>query len=265
MSSLLSIITTSEKRKRLLNLLNKEPLQWDEIKTHLDVTASGMLPQIKILESEGLIAKKDRVYSLTDIGRLVVDLLEPLDNALTVIEQQKKFWQEHNINALPRELRIRIGDIKNPQIIESNIEDSFEPHNQFLEMLTHSKRVLGVSPIIHPIYPRIFLSFAKTGREVHLILTKKAFDKIKKEFNGMLLEGLQYENAHLSIVEENIKFAFISTEMYFCMGMFTKNDIFNSKQDLVSKDPSAIRWGEDLFSYYLNRSHFVNKKGKYCI
>ena len=263
MSNLLLIITTSEKRKRLLILLSGGPRLLDEIKTQLNVTASGMLPQIRILEDEGLVEKEGREYTLTDLGHLIVDLLEPLDKTLTVIEQQKIFWQEHDIKALPRDLRMRIGEIENPRIVECSVEESFEPHTQFLEMILKSKRVVGISPIVHPIYPQFFLSFAQTGREVRLILTKNAFSKIKKEYYDMLLEGLQYENAHLSVVEDNIRFAFISTDIYFCMGMFTKNGLFNSKQDIISTEPSAIRWGDDLFSHYLNVSSIVNKEGKY--
>jgi predicted transcriptional regulator len=263
MSNLLTLITTSEKRKQLLFLLSQGPQEWDEIKTQMDVSASGMLPQIRILNDEGLITKEGKDYSLTNLGQLIVDLLEPLDKTLKVIEQQKKFWQEHDIDALPRELRIRIGEIQNPQIVESSVEESFEPHTQFLKMILQSKRVIGISPIVHPIYPQFFLSLAQKGREVHLILTKKAFSKIKKEYYDMLLEGLQYENAHLFIYEDDLRFAFITTDVYFCMGMFTKNGIFNSKQDLVSIDPSAIRWGEDLFSHYLNISHTVNKEDTY--
>ena len=115
MSELLGVVTASEKRKGLLILLRDGPKVWDEIKTELDVTASGMLPQIKILEDEGLIAKEGRKISLTDIGRLVVHHLGPFDTTLTVIDQQKKFWQDHDIEALPPDFFVRIGgDTKPP-------------------------------------------------------------------------------------------------------------------------------------------------------
>ena len=58
MSDLIAIVTTSEKRKTAFNLTTDGPRLWDEIKTQLNVTASGMLPQIKILEDEGLIIKR---------------------------------------------------------------------------------------------------------------------------------------------------------------------------------------------------------------
>ena len=189
--------------------------------------------------------------------------LEPFDTILTVIDQQKKFWQEHDIEALPPEFFVRIGEIKNPQIIEAGLEDSFEPHNQFLEMILQSKKVAGLSPLVHPIYPRFFLSLAKQGHEVNLILTKSAYKKIKKEYYDMLLEGLQYENARLSIYESDVRFAYIVTDIYFSMGLFMKNGIFDSTRDIVSNDPSAIRFGEDLFSHYLKMSRPVNKEGQY--
>jgi len=263
MSDLMGIVTTSEKRKNLLILLREGPHPWEEIKTQLNVTASGMLPQIKILEDEGLVVKEGKTFALTDIGRLVASHLEPFDKTLTVIGKQKKFWQEHDFEALPVELLARLGDIKNPQIVEAGMEESFEPHTQFLEMILKSKRVAGLSPIVHPIYPRFFLAVAKEGREVRLILTKTAYDKIKKEYYDLLIEGLQFKNAHLSICEDHVKFAYIVTDSYFCIGMFTKNGIFDSKKDLVSTDPSAVRWGEDLFSHYLKLSLPVNKEGVY--
>ena len=263
MSELLGIVTASEKRKGLLILLRDGPKVWDEIKTELHVTASGMLPQIKILEDEGLIAKEGRKISLTNIGRLIVHHLEPFDKTLNVIDQQKKFWQDHDIEALPYDFFVRLGDIQNPQIIEAGLEDSFEPHNHFLDIILRSKKVSGISPIVHPIYPRFFLALAKQGRNVNLILTERAYNKIKKEFHDMLIEGLQYKNAHLSICEDDVRFAYIVTDIYFSMGLFMKSGVFDSRYDVVSNEPSAIRLGEDLFSYYLEKSHPVNKDGVY--
>ncbi|MFA4929085.1 MAG: winged helix-turn-helix domain-containing protein [Patulibacter sp.] len=263
MSDLIAIVTTSEKRKRLLILLRSGPRLWDEIKTQLNVTASGMLPQIKILEDEGLIIKEVGLFRLTDLGRLVVYHLEPFDKTLTVIDQQKKYWQEHDLEALPPEFFVRIGEIKNPHIIESGLEDSFEPHNQFLEMILRSKKVAGLSPLVHPVYPRFFLSLAEKGHEVNLILTKSAYKKIKKEYHDMLLECLQYDNVRMSIYETDVRFAYIVTDSYFSMGLFMKNGIFDSTRDIVSNDPSAIRFGEDLFSHNLSKSRPINREGQY--
>ena len=103
MSNLISIVTSSEKRRGLLILLNNGPKSLEEIKNSLHVTASGVLPQIKILEEEGLIIKEEKRYILTDIGQPVVYHLKPFEDTLAVIDRQKKFLQEHDLKALPHD------------------------------------------------------------------------------------------------------------------------------------------------------------------
>jgi len=263
MTDLLNIIVSSDKRRNLLLLLKDRPHSWDEIKVQLKVTATGMLPQIRILENEGLVVREGKMYSLTDTGRLLVHHLEPFDQAIRVIGGQKRFFREHDLTALPDEFFLRLHEFKDPRIVEASIEESFEPHTHFLETILGSARVAGISPIVHPIYPRFFLSLAAQGHDVGLILTKNAYDKIKREYSEMLLRGLQYKNARLSICDSNLKFAYIVTDNHISMGLFLKNGIFDSKRDLVSTEPSAIRWGEDLFRHYQNLSRPVNKEGKY--
>ncbi len=263
MSTLLPTVTFSEKRKNLLILLRDGPLGWDEIKIRLDVTASGMLPQIKILEEQGLIRKENKEYSLTEIGYLVVHYLSPLSRTLAVLDRHKKFWQEHDLNAIPREFLYRIGDLDNPWIIETSVEESFEPHKQFLEIILRSSSVFGISPIVHPIYPQFFLTLAREGRKVGLILTESAFQKIKKEYADMLLEGLRYPGSSLAICRDDFRLAFVVTDKYFSLSLFLKNGIFDSKRDIVTDAPSGIMYGQDLYAFYLQRSRLVTPDGSY--
>ena len=79
----------------------------------------------------------------------------------------------------------------------------------------------------------------------------------------MLLEGLQYDNARLSVCDNDVRFAYIVTDIYFSLSLFTQNGIFDSIRDIVSYESSALRFGEDLFSYYLDKSCPVSKDGVY--
>jgi len=78
MNELLSIISASDKRRNLLILLNTGPREWDDIKRILNVTSTGMLPQIKILEEEHLIERDGRTFSLTPMGKVLAVQMEPL-------------------------------------------------------------------------------------------------------------------------------------------------------------------------------------------
>jgi len=139
-TNLLATVTTSEKRKNLLILLLNGPRLWEDIKDLLNVTASGMLPQIKILESEGLVVKEGQQFHLTDAGQIVAFHLEQFDRTLRVIDQQKKYWQEHDIRALPQDFFLRLGELKKTQINEAEMEEILEPHAQSLDMIMKSKK-----------------------------------------------------------------------------------------------------------------------------
>jgi len=257
MGDLTGVIFSSDKRKHLLLLLKSGPRTWEEIKTSLKVTSSGMLPQIHILENEGLVIRSGKDYRLSDLGMLIVYFMEPLVSTLASLDNNKKFWKEHNIGAIPFDLLKRFSELKSLNVIECAMEESFEPHAQFLNSIRQSSSVKGISPIVHPRYPQFFLDGAQHGKDISLILTNNAFNKIKKEYYPYLEEGLKYGNASLYVYHGDIHFAFIVTEHYFSLSLFFHNDVFDSKRDLVSTDPSALAWGDDLFSYYRVRSERV--------
>jgi predicted transcriptional regulator len=254
-------VTTSEKRKNLLLLLLNGPRILDEIKEQLNVTASGMLPQIKILESAGLVVKEDHRFHLTDSGHIVAFHLEQFTRTLTIIDQQKKYWHEHDIRALPEEFFLRLGELKKIQINEAGMEESFEPHARSLETILQSKKFSGITPIAHPVFPKVFNILAQDGREVNLILSKNAFVKIRKDCYNLIFEALEHENAHLSVYDNAMRFSSIVTEKNLSLELFTKNGLYDSKRDLISNDPMALKWGEEIFSFFSERSHSVKKDG----
>jgi predicted transcriptional regulator len=254
MPDLLSIISSSDKRKKILLLLQDGPKTLGDFRRTLSFTSTGMLPQIRILEERNLVKREGRKYALTDIGQVVAGHLEPLVKTIEAVERQEEFWRGHNAEAIPSQLLMRISELNDTLIIESGIEEIFEPHKEFLEKILDSKKVMGISPIVHPIYPEFFLQLAERGTEVSLILTRKAFDKIEKEYNDMLAHGLSFKNGSIYISDEDIKLASVTTDVFFSISLFFKNGVFDSRKDLVSFDKSALLWGEELFNYFKERS-----------
>jgi predicted transcriptional regulator len=258
MPDLLSTITSSEKRKRFLLLLQEGPKTWDTIKGSLDVTASGMLPQIKILEEEGLVRRSGRVYELTELGAVIVRYLDPLIRAVDVIESHERFWQGHDIACIPFHLLARITDLAQSRVLTVGIEDMFESHREFRESIAMSRTIKGISPIFHPIYPTLFLDQARRGVEITLILTEKVYSKILEDYRDMLMKGLRYENARLYTYDGELNLALTVSDIFFSLGLFYPNGIYDSMHDLMGFDPAAIRWGDELFEFYLERSCEVN-------
>lgn len=251
---LLSVLSFSEKRESILFFLFNGPRTLADIKNQLNVTSPEILPRIKEMETNNLICKENKKYILTPIGNVVVKLFQPLVNTLHVIDENKKFWERHIVEAIPQHLLERIGELGNCKLIENRTENIYEPHSLFLESLSKSKKIMGISPVLHPLYPQFFLQLAESGKNVSLILTGEVFGRIKSEHTDMLQKFLTMRNAQLFVSDEDIRLACGVTECFFSISLFFNNGNYDSQKDLVSFDNSAIKWGEELFDDFLNNS-----------
>jgi predicted transcriptional regulator len=181
MTDLLTIIISSEKRKNLLILLQSGPKSWEEIKTALNVTSTGMLPQIRILEEEALIKRIDKKILLTPIGHVLVTHMEPFLNTVDVFDKNKKFWHEHALEELPYEILLDIRDLGNYKIIENPDEEIFDI-NTFFKNISQAKTIKGISHTVHPQFPEFFLTLAKKGVKSSLIFTPGVFKIVKDKY-----------------------------------------------------------------------------------
>jgi len=256
MTDLLSIVSASDKRRNLLILLNNGPKSWDEIKTALDVSSTGMLPQIKILEDEHLITREEKNFKLTPMGKVLIAHLGPFIKTVEVFDKHKKFWDEHDLSALPDEILLTISDLGNYQILENPDEYIFDI-NPFLNNIAQSKNIKGISHTVHPKFPDFFLGLAKTGVQSSLILTPGVFNIVKHKYHDLLEEWLRIATSELYISKDDIKFSFIVTDSYFSISLFFNNGVFDAKHDVVSYDPSARGLGERIFSHFKKHSQKI--------
>lgn len=257
MNELLNVISASDKRRNLLILLNSGPKEWDDIKTILKVTSTGMLPQVKILEEEHLIERDGRKFFLTPMGKVLTAHMEPLVRTMEVFDKNRKFWGEHNLSVLPPEILLNIRELGNYQIIEVPDEDLFNI-NPFLASIAQAKTVRGISHTVHPKFPEFFTALAKKGIPSSLIFTPNVFKIVSDNYSDLLIDFLRCKTASLYVNQENLKFSFVVSDSYFSLSLFYNSGIFDSKHDVTSHDVSALRWGDQIFSYYKKRSEKID-------
>jgi predicted transcriptional regulator len=179
--------------------------------------------------------------------------MEPLLKTMEIFDKNGKFWGEHNLEVLPAELLLNIRDIGDYQIVENSDEEIFDI-NGFLNNISKAKNLKGISHTIHPRYPDFFLNFAKKGIPVSLILNPGVFKILKEKFPEQLQAGLNFKSSEVYVSKKDIKFSFIVTDSYFSISLFYTNGMFDSKHDVISYDPSAVAWGEQLFSFFQKES-----------
>ncbi|OPY18995.1 MAG: hypothetical protein A4E24_01750 [Methanomethylovorans sp. PtaU1.Bin093] len=72
----------SDKRKKVLLLLQDGPKGMDHLLKYLDTTRPALLPQMRVLEDSYLIIHYKDSYELTTIGKILFDEIVPLLNTL---------------------------------------------------------------------------------------------------------------------------------------------------------------------------------------
>ena len=253
-TKLLDTLTFSEKRENLLILLKEGPRTLEEIRAKLNVTSSGMIPQIRKLEERNLVQRVGKSYSLTDIGMIVTNTLFPLVKTSEFVDKFENFLNDHDINAIPKHFLERIYELGDCRLVESNISEIYEPHKEFMEHILKSKTILGISPIFHHSYPAFFLHLAENGANVSLLLTSDVFEKTKTEYKETLLKFIGLQNTHLYVSGNDLRLAGAVTESFFSISLFFRKGGYDSQRDLISLDSSALIWGKQLFSYLVQDS-----------
>ena len=251
---LLSLLAFSEKRRVILLMLQEEPKTLTEINEYFKATSPEILPQIRKLENGNLISKEGKKYNLTEIGEIVTQSFNHLSKTLEIFENNTRFWKEHRICGIPEEFRMRLCELGDYKILEGTPTEIFKPHDEYIKNLLKSKRVRGVSPALHPEYPKVVTMLAERGVDISIVVPREIFEKLQKEYNKELQEYLSYGNASLRISDEQIKIAFTTSDIFLSMRFFLKDDTYDYYKNIISYGISALKLGEDLFNYYEKRS-----------
>ncbi|MDI3485283.1 MAG: hypothetical protein PWQ50_503 [Methanolobus sp.] len=214
---LLSILTFSEKRKDILFLLEEKSCTLSDIKDYFNVSSPEISPRIKEMLEHNLIEKTDKDYQITPIGKAIIHHFRPFLDIIETIEKNESFWEEHYLDDIPQHLLNDLIALKECNVVSGSIENIYESHKIFVENLLKS------STIEHREKLEFYLNASKT--ELYVI--------------------------------DDVKLAFVVSDMFFSMSLFFNPDTYDPRDDLVGYDKSAIKWGSDLFDYYRNKSRKV--------
>lgn len=259
-SPLLELIFLSEKRKDLLLFLKDEPKSISEIKESLNVGLVAILPQLKKLRENSLILKTGDVYSLSPLGIAVAGRMKTMIDVLNLFENKYEYWANHAVESIPAPLRARIGELAKCTFSEPPDRTRlFEPHKEFVENLMVSKKINGIASIFHPLYPSLFLTFAKKGVEISILLTRPVYERTKEEYGAELSEFLKFDNASFYVCNKKIELSYVVTDRFLSLTLPFSDGTFDHKEDVLCFDPIAIKWGEDLFAYYRNISDRITE------
>jgi predicted transcriptional regulator len=247
---LIDLLFMSQKRRDLLLLLKNGGRTIEEIVDILNVTPTGMLPQIKKLKEEFLVIQDDREYMLTPLAEILVEKMKPLLDTLEVIEEHNKFWQERDLSDLSPAFLERLNELKPYSLVKPDPDKIFETSHVFLKNIEKSKNIMSLSSIFHPTLPEIFLRTEDKNIEITLIITKRIYERLKKDFEEELKLYLARKNRQLFVCADEMKIAMLTKTELFMMADFLTWKGDYDQESIVAFEPASLKWAEELVLHY---------------
>ncbi|WMW26367.1 winged helix-turn-helix domain-containing protein [Methanolobus sediminis] len=258
-SSLVDVILNSEKRKNVLLLLIEGQKSREEIKTSLNVTSTALIPQIKILKEHGLVIQNGDYYILTNMGEVLVENMLPLLNVVEVFEENSDYWQNRNLNGIPKPLLKRFGELGNCLIIEPDLNYLFEFPKEFTENIAKSEYIMAFNAYFHPEYPAMYSKLAEKGIDISLIFTDSVYERMQQDFAEEISKFNSFETTELRVSNEKSGLAtLVSTDRFLFLCFFNEQGQYDHTI-LMSFDSNALEWSRELFDYYKDKSKVVDK------
>ena len=246
--------TRSSVRAKIFLCLKDGPMVVRDIERSIGTRPSTILHSVKDMIDDGIVAKTSKGYELTNIGKIQAILLNDLISCIVALDQNKDFWQSHDISGIPIELQKKIGMLTESEVFRSDSLSILKTQEFYLSEINKAKYIYGVSPIHGPGYAQAMASAVARGSQVYLILTNKILDMVVKENREALTSLLTSEEFHLYSIENDLTVAFTVTDRILSLGLFRQDGGYDVSSDLNCRGEQALLWGKELFDYYLCRS-----------
>ena len=240
-------------------MLREGPKKIDEIKDALDVSSSALMPQIKKLLKWDLVTydSAEDVYKLSDMGALIVEKIEEFLNIVNIYAENHEYWETRDLSEIPYHMRKRIGNLTHCELLVADRDCLFEFHPTFVDNLINSKHVMMTSSTFQPQTVSLFSKLLKNNCKISVVFTELIFYKFLDDFPEQFKCFLSHENMSISIRSGHIgPLTIVVTETFMALWLFDKKGRFDGTT-LISYEKNALKWGQELFTYYSSISNMV--------
>lgn len=252
---LLELIFLSDKRKQLLLFLKDGPKNIDEIKEALEVTSTAILPQIKKLKEKSLVVQEDKNYSLSLIGKVLVEKMQPLVSIIDVFEDNFDYWAERDFQGIPPSFRRRLGELGKCKLIQPDLDRMFELDPEIVENLSKSSSVLECIAYFDPSLISICQELARGGANLSFLMSGPVFEHYSKDYLEDLRDMLAFENVKFFLYSGELRIAnLIVTDKFVMFSLFPKSQKHFDRESVISYEHSALKFGNELFDELLRNS-----------
>lgn len=223
----------------------------DEITEALQVTSTSILPQIKKLKDMYLVVQEDRSYTLSLIGKVLVEKMQPLVSTIELFEDNFDYWSEKDLQGIPLSFKKRLGELGKCKLIHPDLDRMFELDPEVVENLSGSSYILEAIAYFHPPMISLCQELAQKGVEFSLLMSESVYERYCKDYTDDFLTMLALKNVRFFRYSGELKIASLTvTDKFFMISLFPKNQKHFDRESLICYEPSALKLGSELFNEF---------------
>jgi predicted transcriptional regulator len=251
----LRLVICSETRRALLLSLNERKKPIAALQEELKTSSTTLIHALRELE-ENYFVRQDRMreYELTPIGRSAVRKVIDFRCAMEVLKKHEAFWSAHDLRGIPDHIFDRIGSLRDATLVTGTPPDVFKPMHRFVELLRDSTVIRLVSPVYVPEIDAIVLEkFASEETRMELVLTEAVLGHLIDKLHTRLKEARD-KRLKLRVLHDDPKLVLVITDRFTALALYRVDGTFDYSSLLMSENPEAIAWSQQLFDYYVSVS-----------
>jgi predicted transcriptional regulator len=256
---ILRLLSCSDLRNNLAQALrNGKKMTLSELSEHVGASSPACVHALRELTKEHVTRQDEkRNYLLTNIGEIVTRKFAEVNATITALSHDREFWLDHDLSGIPKHLLDKIGSLADSTIRSSPPTDLFSVFNVLFTLLGNSKEIYGIQPFFIEDLTIQLIKLAHKNIEIQLIVTPGVLDAILRTADRKELENAVKNKLKLFKIESQPNVAATVTDYFLLFGFFGPDGQFDWSHGLLSYNPNALAWGQELFAYYVEKAEPV--------
>jgi len=249
---LIELIFLSDKRKQLLLFLKSGPKKMGEITEALQATSTSILPQLKKLKDMSMVVQEDKTYTLSLIGKVLVEKMQPLVSTIELFEDNFEYWSQKDLQGTPPSFRKRLRELGKCNLIQPDLDRIFELDPEVVKNLSKSSYVLEAIAYFHQPMISLCQELAKKGVEFSILMPESVLQRYYTDYMEDFRIMMSLDNVKFFRYSGELKIANLAvSDNFFLISLFPKNQRHFDRENLICYEPSARQLGTELFNELL--------------
>ncbi len=222
-------------------------------------SSQALIPIIRKLELNNLIVRVSEGYCLTPVGQIMNIKINDVFSFLSVISTYKSYFKDHYLEAIPLEFLQEIEKLNDSYLLSDTQVEIFAVYSNFLKIVAEAKWIYGISSIMSLGHAEAIAKRVKEGIVVDLVVDNAVMDQLRSDpYNGLINEIAKYSNFKIFLYKNKLNLGIILSNSTLSLGLYKADKItYDTTMDILSKNPTAIAWGERVFNYFKEKSELM--------